>query len=107
MTFWLCKTFEWVTMTPFGEPVAPDVYWRMAMSVPLDEGGFQSGSAPLNSPVVETICDGCPFNCPLTLFPSEAVVNTTAGSASLMIDLGLSMARPCRAGSTGTAVAPA
>src|SRR5271154_1843169 len=34
--------FAWLTMTPLGVAVEPDVYCKKAMSAPLSAGGIQS-----------------------------------------------------------------
>ena len=42
----LAKTFRWLTMTPFGVAVEPEVYWMKAIERSSSRGGVKSLAAP-------------------------------------------------------------
>ncbi len=45
----LASRFAWVTTTPFGSPVEPDVYWRKATSSPRTPESTQSAAASVTT----------------------------------------------------------
>ena len=54
MRWRLCSRLPWLSITPLGVPVEPEVYWRKASESPRSSGRFQPASAPWGSSSVAT-----------------------------------------------------
>jgi hypothetical protein len=107
MSRWLWRTLACVTITPFGESVDPDVYWRRARVSPPTSGNTHAGSGPARTSSVVTISSAAasPSRRP-TVSARAAVVRMTAGRASATIASRRARERRPPTGA-GTAVAPA
>jgi len=100
----------WLTMTPLGAPVEPDVYCRKTrLSGPTGgfvHGGDWAGSSSLSSH--GTWPSAPPRACKAASWPAiPAVVSARAGPASSAINCKRGRVRAFVGGSDGTATTPA
>lgn len=104
----------WVTITPFGRPLEPEVYWRKATDFGSGDGADQPAPAP--SAIVSTASQGASWTSGIvraavsTAARIPAVVSTAAGCASSAMPASRSSPRARCAGwgrYAGTATTPA
>src|SRR2546421_12669481 len=109
----LCRRLPWVSITPFGIPVEPEVYWRKA-SVLLSTAGSRHASARLLA-ISSVVMSGIPCsswacaNKLSTIDERDEMVSTTDGCTSFMMLRNLARLRLVRVcgGYVGTAITPA
>ncbi len=101
----LWRRFAWVTITPRGEAVEPEVYWRKATPSRSGRGGLQSAdrSGSRLSVAIQGTAPSCgPWaRSPSRIEWTSAVVRTSRGRASATIPASRGIVRPSRDGSGG------
>src|SRR5689334_20242305 len=89
MMRWLCRRFSWLTITPFGLLVEPDVYWRKATDSEVIAGKRHSTSRSSGIPSVDTqlsfASSGALVNISGAIAATDAVVSTMPAPQSEMI----------------------
>jgi hypothetical protein len=106
--------FPWETITPFGAPVEPDVYWTSASvsgttavigrSPSVSAARSSSSSVAVHRRLAKR---GCRSISPSTVASVLAVVSASAASASAMIASMRGTWELLRGGYAGTATRPA
>ncbi len=110
----LCRRFAWLTTTPFGADVEPEVYWRKATESPSTAGARHSAERWPGRSSVESHrsaeSSGATSKSTPAIDPISAVVSTTVACASATMAWRRGTVRARRMGSggyAGTAIAPA
>ena len=111
----LCARLPWLTFTPLGRPVEPEVYWRKARSDGSGSRGFQSSSsgaanASVPSHSTSRARDAAPragSSRSRTRPSSGESVSTKAGSALAAMAASRGICRSFVGGYAGTAMTPA
>ena len=111
ITAQLCSRFAWVTMTPLGSLVEPDVYCRKAIVSPVSSGICQSPGSPSGSASVATNVtrSASPLSAAhaVSVASDASVVSTRPMSASSNIPTVRCMLLASCGSGAGTATTPA
>src|SRR5437660_9663370 len=113
MSVKLCRRLPCVSMTPFGIPVDPEVYWRKAIELLSTAGSRHTSARSLA--ISSVVISGIPCsswacaNKLSTIDESDEIVSTTDGCTSYMMLRNLARRRLVRVcgGYVGTEITPA
>ena len=108
----LWMTFWWVTMTPLGAPVDPDVYWRYSVSI-----GFSVRTSPRGVPCTRSVASQVTPRDPrgsavANRVPGEGRDDESVNTRTAPLSCRIEMSRcsrpvpPAVTGGTGTGIAP-
>ncbi len=107
----LCSTLAWLSITPLGLPVEPEVYCRKARPSRSTRGSRQASSMPGGSSSVASQCSRPSSGASAARWPrlatTLAVESATFGWASAAMLCRRAVSRFKRGGKASTATAPA